>query len=96
MIKKTNNYIVLILILILSLGILGDNFFEGDIRIRDKVEKRDTMMMIQDMPIEGSGMDSDDTVDMDKIGGNLWPDKTVYYKFDDDLSKTKYGLAVEK
>ncbi len=83
--------IVPMIIVILSLGELGE-LFEGDILIADnpKVEKRDTMMMVQDMPLEGSGMD--DTVNMDKIAGNLWPDKTVYYKFDDDLSKTKYSV----
>ena len=44
------------------------------------------MMMVQDMPLDtGSGLQ--ETVNMDRIAGNLWPDNIVFFKFDRNLSK---------
>ena len=42
-------------------------------------------MMVQDMPMDGSGYM--DTMSVDQIAGNLWPGGIVYFKFDPNLSK---------
>lgn len=68
-------------------------YFEGDILLPSNTHHDSKRSMIQDIPMAdgGSGYDSaseDNDVSTNTPSGiSLWPNKKIYYKIDEDLSK---------